>query len=50
MKFAHNFICKFVAGFYEELRGWYSTDLLYNPMKVVDYDFKAQKWEGKIKE
>ena len=49
MKPIHNFVCKFVAGFYEELRGLYSTDFLYDPIKVVAYDIKAQKWEGKIK-
>mgnify|MGYP003473107000 CR=1 FL=1 len=49
MKLIHNFVCKFVAGFYEELRGLYSTDFLYNPINVVAYDMKAQKWERKIK-
>ncbi len=48
MKTIRNFVYMFIAGFYEELRGLYSTDFLYDPIKVVEYDMKAQKWERKI--
>lgn len=49
MRHIKNFFYKFMAGFYMDMRGLFSTDLLFNHMKVIEYDLKMQKWEGKIK-
>ena len=48
MKLIMNFVYKFIAGFYEELRCIYSKGFLYDPIKVISYDMKVQKWKNKI--
>lgn len=48
MKLVHNFGCMFVAGFYQELRDFYNK-VGSNPIKVIEYDMKKQKWESKVR-